>query len=61
MMSLLCLCLIIVFWLQYRELKKIGKLLQKDGKQQSAKEPPKARNSFVLKRMEERLKEALYE
>ncbi len=60
-MIVLMLCLIAVLLLQYRELQKISKLLQEHRKEAEVKKPPKARGSFVVKRMEERLKEALYE
>ena len=60
MMILILLCLVITEFFIYRELKKfnlniINHILQKEDKA-----PPKPRGSFVVKRMEERLKEALY-
>ena len=60
-MIFLMLCLMALEFFQYLQLKKIEKLLQKNPQETILKEPPKARGSFVVKRMEERLKEALYE
>ncbi len=60
-MIFLMLCLIALEFFQYLQLKKIEKLLQIKPQETILKEPPKARGSFVVKRMEERLKEALYE
>ena len=54
------LCLVILECLQCWLLLEFYKLVQKS-KEPEAKHPPKARGSFVVKRMEERIKEALYE
>ncbi len=61
MILLALICCVIISYLQYRELKRLGKLMQKKSEEPKLKNPPKARSSFVVKRMEERLKEALYE
>lgn len=60
-MVLLFLCLIVLEVFQYWELKKLCKQILEKPQETVKKEPPKARHSFVVKRMEERLKEALYE
>lgn len=60
-MIILFLCLTVLEILQYRELKKIGSFVQEKTQEPMERTPPKGRNSFVVKRMEERLKEALYE
>jgi len=60
-MILLFLCLITVLFLQYCELKKLCWIIREHHKNEDTKKPPKARGSFVIKRFEERIKEALYE
>lgn len=60
-MILLYLCVIALEFLIYWELRKLRELNAKKLQEPNLKTPPKARNSFVVKRMEERLKEALYE
>ncbi len=60
-MTILLLCLIVLEFLKYWELKKLNRLLERKLSLESkSKKPPKARGSFVVKRMEERVKEALY-
>lgn len=61
MMVICLLCLIVTECLKYWELKKLCRVLeQKCSLESETKKPPKARGSFVVKRMEERVKEALY-
>ena len=61
MMVICLLCLIVLEFLNYRELKNLYRFLEKKRSLESqSKQPPKARGSFVVKRMEERVKEALY-
>lgn len=60
MMILILLCLVITEFLKYRELKKLNVNLTNHILPKEGKAPPKSRGSFVVKRMEERLKEALY-
>ncbi len=60
-MSVLLVCLLVIEILKYGELKKLCRVLeQKLPSESQSKKPPKARGSFVVKRMEERVKEALY-
>ncbi len=60
-MGLCLLCLIVIEFLKYRELKKLCQVSkEKIFLESQSKKPPKARESFVVKRMEERVKEALY-
>ena len=61
MMIVLLLCLIITEILKYRELKNLNSIFKETILQKQEKTPPKSRGSFVVKRMEERLKQALYE
>jgi len=61
MMVLCLLCLVVIEFLKYWEFKKMYRVLeQKLSLESKSKKPPKARESFVVKRMEERVKEALY-
>ncbi len=60
MMILILLCLVITEFLKYRELKNLNLNFRKHILPKENKAPPKPRGSFVVKRMEERLKEALY-
>ncbi len=60
-MVLLLLCLVFVGFFQCCKLYQLCKIIEKRPAEQLKKAPPKARNSFVVKRMEERIKEALYE
>lgn len=61
MMGLCLLCLIVIEILKYRELKKLCQVSkEKIFLESQSKQPPKAKGSFVVKRMEERVKEALY-
>lgn len=59
-MSVLLLIIVIgVELLQLAELRFICRLLSQP-KEKTQTPPPKARQSFVVKRMEEKLKEAMY-
>ena len=60
-MVFVLLCILVVLILQYLKLKEISKMLQENSKQTELTKPPKARGSFVVKRFEERIKQALYE
>ena len=59
MMILLVLILIGIEILRFLEARRFWKLVSQP-KEQPEKTPPKARGSFVVKRMEEKLKEAMY-
>ena len=61
MMIFLLLCMALFSILTYWELRKLRGIIPQNPQKPMPKEPPKARESFVVKRMEERLKEALYE
>ena len=58
---LLLLCLVVTEAFTYCQLKTLAKHLKKISLEQQEKTPPKSRGSFVVKRMEERVKEALYQ
>lgn len=57
----LLLILVLLEVLRFLQFGQFFKLFRKTSLRQKQTVPPKARNSFVVKRMEERLKEALYE
>ena len=59
MMITLTICLLVFSILQYVELRNFRKTVMEQ--KTTPKEPPKGRGSFVVKRWEERIKEALYE
>lgn len=57
--------LLLILWigiqlLHYRELRHLVRFVTERNEKQPQVCPPKARGSFVVKRMEEKLKEAMY-
>lgn len=60
MMVWLTVCLIVLKCFELAELYQLRISLRKNPQEYAAKEPPKARESFVVKRFEEKIKEALY-
>lgn len=58
-MVILTVCLLVTAILQYVEMRNLRKIVM--DQKTPPKEPPKGRASFVVKRWEERIKEALYE
>ncbi len=61
MILLLLLILILAELVRCMEFHRLFRLIEATLSKKPTKTPPKARTSFVVKRMEERLKEALYE
>lgn len=60
-MILLLLSLVVLKCFEVLQLYQLRMALGAKKQEPVTKKPPKARESFVVKRMEERLKEALYE
>ncbi len=60
MMILLFLFLVLCEIVRYLELCRLMRALKEEKSTKSTAPPPKARGSFVVKRMEEKLKEAMY-
>ena len=60
-MVLLLLCLIFLKCFEVWQIYQLRLSLREKKQATASKEPPKARGSFVVKRFEEKIKEALYE
>ncbi len=60
MMILLFFFLVICEIVRYLEVCRLIRVLKEEKPSKPASPPPKARGSFVVKRMEEKLKQAMY-
>ncbi|MBQ7792669.1 MAG: hypothetical protein IJ367_04180 [Clostridia bacterium] len=59
-MIVLGLCFLLCEILRYLEFQKMIQIFKEEKKTVTSVQPPKSRSSFVVKRMEEKLKQALY-